>query len=169
MTASTPIMGLRYPIDTDTLAAYPAHTAIQNLANDFDQYFGAYAATWTPQIDQGATTNIAKTVNVARHRVIGKFCEFEMKVLLTGAGTAGSKITSTMPVAARNNGYIPIATGWVNDISFPKYLTRMVYIDQGAANKMIWSIPGIGATASEYNFALAANDTLYAVGFYEVA
>ena len=57
-------------------------------------------STYTPQIDQGATTNIAKTVNEARYVQVGRIVHVWVFLTLTAAGTAGSSATVTLPVTA---------------------------------------------------------------------
>lgn len=55
---------------------------------------------WTPQIDQGATTNITKTVDVARYKKIGKTVTAYIKLTLTGAGTTNNPVKVSQPIAA---------------------------------------------------------------------
>lgn len=54
--------------------------------------------TWTPQVDQGATTNIAKTIESARYDVCGRWVKGFASLAITGTGTAGSLITCTLPL-----------------------------------------------------------------------
>jgi hypothetical protein len=50
---------------------------------------------WTPQVDQGATTNVAKTTDYARWRKLGRVVEMQGRLTITGAGTLGSNIVIT--------------------------------------------------------------------------
>jgi hypothetical protein len=168
MTATTPILALEYPIDTDAPGTLGVHTAIQNLAEDFDAKWGQFT-TWTPQVDQGATTNIAKTVNVARYKEIGKFVEFEMRLAITGTGTASAKVTFTLPVAAKWTGNMNVGWGGILDSSVPTDFQRVGALDTGSATKVGFraSSPTSFLGASSFTAALASGDIIYCVGFYE--
>lgn len=74
--------------------------------------------TYTPQIDQGATTNIAKTVTYARYRKVGRLVIVQVDLSITGTGTAASNITVTLPFnAVRTTGAPVIGTAFVFDAS----------------------------------------------------
>lgn len=170
MSATTPILGIRYPVDSDNPNTLGVHTAIQHVAEDFDQYFGAWTG-WTPQVDQGATTNIAKTVNVARYRLIGKFCEFEMRLTITGTGTAGAKITATLPQTSKFAGELICGFGGVNDVSATQNWGREAYIDAGSTTKMVFRSTTAGSYLGvvDMTAALANTDVISCIGFMEVA
>lgn len=167
MTAITPILGIEYPVDTDNPNTLGIHTAMQNMAEDLDAKFGQFT-TWTPQVDQGVTTNIAKTVQVARYKEIGKLIEFEMRLSMTGAGTASSKITITLPVACRTVGPFPVGWGGVEDISVPTKGGRWASLDTGVNNKFGFRI-GPTTLLGVSSHTLAAGDIIYCTGFYERA
>jgi hypothetical protein len=57
-------------------------------------------STYTPTLSQGASTNIAKTVNEARYIQNGRIVDVWMVLSSTAAGTAGSNVTVSLPVAA---------------------------------------------------------------------
>lgn len=168
MAGTTSILGLRYPQDTDDPGSLAVETAIQHLAEDLDQYFGAWTA-WTPQIDQGGTTNIAKTVNVARYRLIGKWCEFEMKLTLTAGGTASNKVTITLPQTSKFSGYYPVAWGGIEDTSAASNYERVMMVDQSSTTKAVFLAAGGPLGSSIFTAALASGDIIYANGFMEVA
>ena len=163
--ATTPILALRYPLDPDTPVV--GHTAIQNLAQDFDGFFGAWTG-WTPQIDQGATTNIAKTVDVACYRLIGKFCEFEFRCTMLGMGTVSAKVTWTLPQTSKSVGYMPVAWGGIKDVSATSNYVRSGFVDNGSQTRgVFWAASGL-LGAAIFTAALAAGDIVYANGFMEV-
>lgn len=170
MATTTPILALRLPQDTDSPGTLAVSTAMQNMASDFDAFFGAWTA-WTPQVDQGATTNIAKTINVARYRLIGKFCEFEMMLTITGTGTASAKITVTLPQTSKFNGQLLVGFGNVWDVSASQNYQREVYADIGSSTKMVWgaNTAGLFLGADSLTTALANTDVLSCAGFMEVA
>lgn len=67
----------------------------------FVQFGGAVQGalnSHTPQIDQGATTNIAKTTVYSQYQQVGNLCFWAFALSLTAAGTAGSNFTLTTPV-----------------------------------------------------------------------
>lgn len=73
--------------------------------------------TYTPQIDQGATTNIAKTVTQARYKRADGWIQGALRITMSGAGTAGSAVTVTAPIAPNvsdGNIYI-VGTGYYNN------------------------------------------------------
>lgn len=74
--------------------------------------------TYTPQVDQGASTNISKSIVLNRYMVVGGICHVWVSVSMSGAGTAGSPVTVTLPVA--ENGFAafdPIGVGQITDSS----------------------------------------------------
>jgi len=87
----------------------------------FVQFGGAVAAalnSWTTQIDQGASTNIAKTTNYSQYQIMGNLCYWTFSLSLTAAGSAGTQFTLTTPVtmAATNTG---LGSGRVLDANVP--------------------------------------------------
>lgn len=171
MSATTPILGLRYPVDTDDPHTLGVHTAVQNLANDFDQYWGAWT-TWTPVVSQGATTNIAKTNDRSRYRVQGKLCEFEFRCALTGAGTASAKVTVSTPQNSRINGLIPAGYGHIFDTSVGGSagdFNRIIWIDSGGNNTFVWRAGSGLLGAVDFTAALASGDIVEGTGFMELA
>ncbi len=88
---TSPVEGmLTVTIDTNSIDAYSgsAHVPIAN--------YGAWT-DYTPQLDQGASTNIAKTVSYARYIKIGRMVTVAFRLDVTGAGTAGSAIAVALP------------------------------------------------------------------------
>lgn len=72
--------------------------------------------SYTPTLAQGASTNISKTVNRSRYFKNGGWVNGSVKVSATAAGTSGSAITITLPVAtgASNVGLVA-GSGFYND------------------------------------------------------
>lgn len=52
---------------------------------------------WTPQVDQGATTNITKTITYARYKIIGDSYQAQCILSVTGTGTTNNNITISLP------------------------------------------------------------------------
>jgi len=55
---------------------------------------------WTPQADQGASVNIAKSATYAKYSRVGRQIKASFRVTMSAAGTAGSVILVTLPVPA---------------------------------------------------------------------
>lgn len=134
---------------------------------------GVNAEAWTaftPQIDQGVTTNIAKTVTSARYIQYGKVVYATVRVDFTGAGTAGSAITSTIPVNAKNGtSFICLGTSNYYDTSVgsPNYHALVLTASASQVQFIIHSTTGsIGVVP---NIAVASGDMLSFSVTYEAA
>lgn len=68
---------------------------------------GAWITTFDPTVDQGATTDIAHTVNWSHYVQIGKTVHWTFRLAMTAGGTAGSEFNIDLPVneAANTNVY----------------------------------------------------------------
>ena len=55
---------------------------------------------WTPTVDQGASTNIAKSSTYAKYSRVGRQIQATFRVVFNASGTAGSAIVVSLPVAA---------------------------------------------------------------------
>ena len=71
---------------------------VRDNSLEFAPLFAAWTA-YTPQIDQGVTTNIAKTVTYSRYLKIGRLAIIQARLDVTGTGTAGSSVTISLPSA----------------------------------------------------------------------
>ena len=122
----------------------------------------------TPQLDQGATVNIAKTVAYAKHVRLGQLIVFLFSIQANDAGTAGSQATVALPVTAAAASGI-WGSGTILDLSTG---TTHVGAWQGTSTTKISlatkdsALSGWGATP---NLALANGDFLNGVAVYESA
>jgi hypothetical protein len=170
--ATTPNLGIYYPIDTDTLAGKSVQQAIQDQANAIDAPWGAWTG-WTPVLNQGATSNIAKTVDRARYKQRGKLIKFEFRLTVTGTGTANAAVTLTTPPAnAVANGYDLIGFGGILDSSVPTSWPAPLMLNTGSAST--WVFAGVGdllgangGVGTNFIAALAANDVVWGSGWFE--
>lgn len=109
-------VGRVYVRDTGGVTEYVARFSggeIIVLACDADE-----DGTWTPTLAQGVSTNITKTVNEARYVRRGSIVEVWCSVTATGAGTAGSAITLSLPFTAAGHAAGAIfGAGFVFDAS----------------------------------------------------
>lgn len=69
------------------------------VKDDLSYLYANVDSTYTPVVAQGVTTNIAKTVGEARYLHAGKLVYVWASLTITGAGTAGSIVTVTLPIA----------------------------------------------------------------------
>ena len=118
--------------------------------------------TYTPQVDQGVSTNIAKTVNYARYRRDGSRLVVEFDLSITAAGTAGSAITVTVPIDFASTAGGAKGVGQIYDASA---VNRYVCcVERNGTSKVGFAADGayngqVGATPS---FALANGDVVRA-------
>jgi hypothetical protein len=115
--------------------------------------------------------NIAKTVNVARYKQIGKTVLAVFRVSMTAAGVAGNNITSNLPVTALSGMAVSgsVGAGAIVDTSantvyaatvFLTSTTSVVWVDTNASNNAVGTTP---------SFALASGDVISASIMYEAA
>jgi hypothetical protein len=62
---------------------------------------GAAPESYAPTLTQNNT--VSATVSYAKYQQINKLVRVEFQLIVTGTGTAGNKITLSLPIAAFNN------------------------------------------------------------------
>lgn len=152
------------PTRTTTFATNDVLTA-----NDLNSLAGAWNS-YTPTLTQSSA--VTKTVTYAKYLQFGKLIIVQVELVATGAGTAGSAITVSLPVtAARSATAKPvIGSGFVNDLGTKLYpgptallTTTTVQIFRGDG-----TTTG-GALGSDPSFALASGDSINLAAMYEAA
>lgn len=137
-------------------------TFVQQLA------FPGPTTTYTPQVDQGVTTNITKTVTFANYWLIGKLVIGFVNLAMTGAGTAGQTVTVSQPVsAARTAGVIGV--GSYVDASVATYPSQVI---QASGSLMFFTRTddtSDGVIGANPNFAVANTDAIRFFFMYESA
>ena len=117
--------------------------------------------TYTPQIDQGVTTNIAKTVTEARYVQTGRIVDVWFQLALTAAGTAGSAVSVTLPVTASGHSTnVPVGEGLIFDTSTS---TRYQGVWELASSTTLifgYSQASASAWGAVPSIALASGDSL---------
>ena len=98
---------------------------------------------WTPTIDQGANTNIAKSSTYAKYSRVGRQVHASFRVVLSGAGASGTVLIS-LPVAAA-------ATSNITDIGTFVWISSTAFY---YAN-----IAVIGVTANRFQGVMTSADT----------
>lgn len=130
----------------------------------------AVTGTWTPQIDQGGTTNIAKTVNYASYVKIGKQVSFICRLALTAGGTAGAEVTVTLPFTAETAVNIPIGAAYVYDTSAtPKVALGVTQLKDASKVGIVPDALTGNFWGVDPNLALANGDFLFLQGTYIAA
>lgn len=126
--------------------------------------------THTPTIAQGASSDITKTTTYSKYQQIGKTVFWNFRLAITGAGSAGSAVTVTLPVTAAQTSQ-PIGIGDFYDASGPNsYVCRLVV---NLSTNMVFS-PADTAVANrnvgtDPNVAMANGDYLQGSVVYEAA
>lgn len=96
---------------------------------------------WNPQLDQGATTNIAKIVGYAYGTKVGRVCTAWWSVTAQGPGTVTNAITITIPP-----GWEPALSVAVIGLGF--------YSDAG-----VGTYPGVASFVGTNRIGLFRSDT----------
>ena len=134
-------------------------------ANDLNSLAGAWNS-YTPTLAQGASSNIAKTITYAKYLQFGKLVICQIYLVATGAGTAGSDITVTLPVTAARSGGM-IGTGAYVDAGFTVYAAIAVFASTTTVTlQRNESGAGIG---TDPNIAVASGDSFQCTLLYEAA
>lgn len=156
---------LCYRTDTHRYQAFKAPSWMDLLA-----LTAPTSPTWTPQIDQGATTNIGKTVNEARHVQLGALVFASFTVTMTGAGTAGAGVTFSLPVAfvVANATGPPLGSGGVFDTSASSWYTGAAFPAGTQNGSLVTGTGNAGSWGSTPSIALAVGDQIRATMLYFV-
>ena len=157
---------------TDTELGYldGVTSALQTqLAGKADTTGNGAWTSYTPQVDQGATTNIAKSIGYAKYILLGKLCICNVHMTLSASGTAGSLVTVTLPFTSAVGSPVRIGMGHVYDNS-----TNTRYVGAAELNSLTqvnfvgsWSA-GNGWGVNP-NLAVASSDQIAFSVSFEVA
>lgn len=140
--------------------------------------FGRIGAwtNFTPNVDQGATTNIAKTVTYSRYQRHGRMITFAFHLVMTGTGTASSTISVGIPFAAAMAGAERpvVGSAQVFNSSANQFFQVHAALSGGVALIFYPSnaIAGVGTQflgLSQFTEALAVNDFITGTVTYEAA
>jgi len=126
--------------------------------------------TYNPQVDQGASTNIAKSTQYANYMRMGRMVWCQISMTVTAAGTAGSAILISLPITALFSTDYVIGSARILDasggaatdyvgVAYLQSATRVGLVIAGTSNY-------VGANP---NFALANGDLVKFSFMYEAA
>lgn len=122
--------------------------------------------SYTPQLDQGASTNISKTINVAKYQRRFLTCRVRLSLSITGSGTAGAAVTVTYPVTGAGLASAEvIGSGEVNDASVQLYVCSV--LDNGGST-FRWRTNGAGVFGQSPSVAVVSGDLVQAVIEYPI-
>jgi len=141
-------------------------------ASDINTYLMGEGGAWTsytPQIDQGASTDIAKTVTYSKYARHGRMITWNFTLDLTAAGTAGAAVSITLPATAASTQGV-VGVGWVYDAapSTLSYVCSIIGQSTSIAYFLSDGVAGSGWGAAP-NLALASGDSLRGSITYEAA
>lgn len=131
--------------------------------------------TYTPQVDQGASTNIAKSAGfVAKYRRMGSLVAVILRIAMNGAGTAGSAVTVSLPLTHANiTNDPPVGGGAIFDTSAAQTYGGMWVTDALSPSVVRLEVFGSNSDGTGWgatpNAALAAGDKIKAFLEYEVS
>lgn len=125
---------------------------------------------YTPTLAQGVSTNIAKTVTLSTLRISGMVCECLFRLDATGAGTAGSAITVSLPTTALNSGADAVGFGGYIDAGTAGYNGVLYLLSTTTAYISSGSVTAIGsAIGANPNLAVANTDVFQGHIFFRLA
>ena len=127
--------------------------------------FSAWTS-YTPVVDQGASTNIAKTISYAKYKQIGKTVFVNMRLDFTGTGSAGSRVTITMPVTPAYKYHQTIGAGTFNDSGVGGYSSIVVFNNSTTKVTFVANSTNL-ALGENPNIGIASGDELDLSVVYE--
>ena len=127
--------------------------------------FSGSLNTYTPQIDQGATTNITKTVNIAEWFQVGLLIVVRLDMVVSGTGTAGSSIIVSLPTIPVTASFCSIGGGLIyRNATGDRYQGQWEHT--GGKIAMGITQTSAGTVGQVPSFALANNDAIRATVQY---
>lgn len=136
------------------------------------QIAGNGTTSHTPQVDQGASTNIAKTVSYSQYRIINGECQWWFALTFTAGGTAGSGFSMTLPVAAisaQATAFVGIGGGDMFDASASTLDTGEMFLISTTQMSLHTSEGTTAAWGASPNIAIASGDIIRGEVRYLVA
>lgn len=140
----------------------------QNVRDNLDA-LAPFFSTWTsytPQIDQGASTNIAKTIEYAKYLIVNKTVWLNVKVKFTGTGS-NAMMTMTFPTNIQPQ----YTVGCVGAFFYYDYgsVYNVGSIVKYSDGKMSFSVNGAANYFGVGGPIIAVNDELSVQCCYEIA
>lgn len=149
------------------LTAAQLNTQLRDNMLELAPFFATWTA-WTPRIDQGANTNIAKSATDAKYLKVGKLVIAQFSVTMSASGVAGSNVllkAVSLPAAAAGAVY---GNGYIYDSSTTTYY-NVTAQNTGTDLQFVPDITTNQAWGSNPNVALASGDLIKISLTYDTA
>lgn len=140
-------------------------------ASDINKYLAGEGGAWTSyttQIDQGASTNIAKTTDYSKYGRWGRMIVWNFALTLSASGTAGSGFTLTLPVTAVS-AFAGSGSGQIYDTSTATRYSATLQMSTTTTVSFVGDWSGNAAWGATPNLALASGDLIRGSITYEAA
>lgn len=158
---SNPYAGMRI-YETDTGREYMHDGGGWVIMSEPTQTFAA-------QIDQGASTNIAKTVAQAEYMRSNGWITVQFRLGPSGSGTAGAALTVAMPVLPFSVNNVSGGSGFVYDSSLATLTVTASLVDLNGKLNFTTSSGGGSAWGVIPNLAITSGDVISACVSYRMA
>jgi len=126
--------------------------------------------SWTPNVSQGVSTNISKTIDKATYILDGSTLQYALRLTFSAAGTAGSAIVFTLPFTPAYLNYFYNGYGLYRDNGTASY--QMFIFNNNSTNQCIFGAASVttegAAIGATPNLAVASTDILLGQGMLEV-
>jgi hypothetical protein len=150
-----------YLSDSDTVTVYSGSAWVTVTT------LGTWAS-FTPTISQGASSDVAKTVDYSRYLRHGRMITWSFFMTLSASGTAGSAVEVTLPLAATSTQSI-VGSGRVFDTSTSTSYSGTLLGSATTKVRLFGDWSGTGAWGSTPNLAIASGDVISGAITYESA
>lgn len=140
--------------ETDTSRIYMYQTSYGNWLIQNEPW-----QSYTPTLAQGATTDIAKTVNYSEYTRMGRTVHYQFRISITGTGTAGSALSLSLPFQNTITSAAPIiGDGFVYDSSAGTVITGNINATFTGFCQLVTSAGAGQSWGANPNIAIANGD-----------
>ncbi len=148
-------------LDNANISATAAIAISKTALGTFTDW-ATYAPTWVQ------TETITHTVTRARYSQIGKVVTGHIHLVATGAGTATSNITFTIPVTAAASGVV-VGSGYVYNADITTIYSGIAKLTTTSAIALIRDGTNGSAIGINPDFSIASSDEIEVYFTYEAA
>ena len=128
---------------------------------------GAAWESYTPAVDQNGA--VAVTVSYAKFTRINKLVIANVRLVVTGAGGAGTGFNVTLPITAASGVGLRICSGSIFDASTSTTYGAVIIATSTTAVQFIGDWSGANFWGNTPNLGLAVNDQIAFSVMYEIA
>lgn len=127
---------------------------------------GAAWESYTPSLTQSG--NVTKTVTYAKYTQINKLCICNVRLDVTGTGTAGSNLVVGLPLTASVGAGLRIGSGVIYDASAAVAYAAIMNTVSSTTISFVGDWSGANSWGSSPNIAIANTDQVSFSIMYEV-